>query len=344
MAALSSLVRSIFPSHAPGLPVHASDPPGADGAARPRAPTSASFSGRKLVCAYWFDWALVAFLWAVLFVLNRTPGHKREFSLTDISIQHTFATHERVPPLLLGLISAGVPLLVLVAVAAAVVRNPWDVHNAVLGLGMSYTMTGVVTQIVKMMVGRPRPDLIDRCQPAPGSTDAAVYGLSTYAICTTSDLLRLDDGFKSFPSGHSSLSFAGLGFLALYLAGKMHLWDRHGHRTRAWLALSPLLAAAMVAISRTQDNRHHWQDVLVGSTLGLAIAFVAYRTYYPPLKHRACHLPLLPKNAGGDADDDQDDDYDDDGLILPQRVRLLSEEDGVPRRSEEEQAWRSGGA
>lgn len=34
----------------------------------------------------------------LLAVLNRSPGHKREFSLNDISIQHTFAVHERVPP------------------------------------------------------------------------------------------------------------------------------------------------------------------------------------------------------------------------------------------------------
>jgi hypothetical protein len=34
----------------------------------------------------------------VLALLNRSPGHKREFSLTDISIQHSYAEHERVPP------------------------------------------------------------------------------------------------------------------------------------------------------------------------------------------------------------------------------------------------------
>lgn len=46
------------------------------------------------------------------------------------------------------------------------------------------------------MVGRPRPDLISRCLPAPGSTDRPLFGLSTYEICTTTNQLRLDDGFK----------------------------------------------------------------------------------------------------------------------------------------------------
>lgn len=121
-----------------------------------------------------------------------------------------------------------------------------------------------------MSVGRPRPDLIARCLPIAGAADRAVFGLSTYKICTTQNTLKLDDGFKVSPStvsldrmqltsycrafqavthrvGHRLLwalimcrpqlpeltfqvSFAGLGFLACYLAGKMHLWDKRGHR------------------------------------------------------------------------------------------------------------------
>jgi diacylglycerol diphosphate phosphatase/phosphatidate phosphatase len=45
------------------------------------------------------DWILAAVLWGVLAVLNRSGGHKREFSLNDISIQHSHAEHERVPPM-----------------------------------------------------------------------------------------------------------------------------------------------------------------------------------------------------------------------------------------------------
>ena len=48
--------------------------------------------------SYGVDWALVLVLWALLSWLNHQPGYKREFSLDrDISIQHTFAVHERVP-------------------------------------------------------------------------------------------------------------------------------------------------------------------------------------------------------------------------------------------------------
>ncbi|KAE8541513.1 hypothetical protein D1P53_002875 [Cryptococcus gattii VGV] len=313
---------------------------------RVASPVQATF---KAICAsYAPDWIIVIVLWGVLIVLDRSGGHKREFSLNDISIQHSFAEHERVPPVLLILFSIVVPLLVLVPLSSMVARNAWDTHNSVLGLLMSYTMTGVVTQIIKMSVGRPRPDLIARCMPVEGATDHPVFGLSNVSICTNTNAFILDDGFKSFPSGHSSMSFAGLGFLSLYLAGKMHLWDNGGHRvsqhplkisvvhplipefpskTRAWAALSPLLGAAMVAISRTEDNRHHWQDVLVGSMLGLFIAWVAYRTYYPPLSHNQCHLPLALRT---DPDNYQDFPLDDEEQGrnggARDRVRLLSEE------------------
>ena len=46
------------------------------------------------------------------------------------------------------------------------------------------------------MVGRPRPDLIDRCQPPLGATDHPLYGLSTVDICTNTDAAQLNDGFK----------------------------------------------------------------------------------------------------------------------------------------------------
>ncbi|BEJ16429.1 hypothetical protein CspHIS471_0510340 [Cutaneotrichosporon sp. HIS471] len=291
---------------------------------------SRAFTWRKLVSSYWSDWVFIGGLWVIYLSISRIPGHRREFSLRELSLQHSFAEHELVPPNMLMFVTVGLPLIVMLPIATFIARNAWDVHNAACGLFMSFTMAGVVTQVIKLMVGRPRPDLIARCQPSAGAHDAPVYGLSNWKMCTQQDFYILNDGFKSFPSGHSSLSFAGVGFLALYLAGKMHLWDVYGNRNRAWFALSPLLIGAMVAISRTQDNRHHWQDVLVGSILGMCIATIAYRTYYPHLAHSSCHLPMLPRVS----------DMEEEDVDLETGVRLLNDQQGIPRQSEEEEVWR----
>ena len=58
-------------------------------------------------------------------------------------------------------------------------------------------------------------------------------------------------------------------------------------------SVSPLVAATAIAISRTCDNHHHWQDVTVGSLLGIAVGWTVYRQYYPPTDHKQCQTPLI---------------------------------------------------
>jgi diacylglycerol diphosphate phosphatase/phosphatidate phosphatase len=93
-----------------------------------------------------------------------------------------------------------------------------------------------------------------------------------------------------------------MGFLAFYLAGKLHLFDERGHAGKAWLSLTPFLAASLVAISRTMDYRHHWQDVTVGTIVGIVFSFFAYRQYYPSLSSPLSHRPYSPRIARADGD------------------------------------------
>jgi len=67
----------------------------------------------------------------------------------------------------------------------------------------------------------------------------------------------------------TSGSFAGLGFLAWYLAGKIAAFDRKGHIAKLCIVFLPLLTAALVAVSRVDDYWHHWQDVFAGALIGL---------------------------------------------------------------------------
>ena len=80
----------------------------------------------------------------------------------------------------------------------------WELNCGILGLLLSSGAAFVITGALKNATGKPRPDFIDRCQPRPGSEDPPVYGLSNSTICTQVDHAILKDGFRSFPSGHSS--------------------------------------------------------------------------------------------------------------------------------------------
>ncbi|KAJ6546541.1 PAP2-domain-containing protein [Mycena vulgaris] len=274
----------------------------------PRLPISQA-RRRKLLMSYAPDWLITIALAAVFFSLDKVHGFRRQFSLADTS----YAVHERIPDIALYMIAIVAPVVLQALINLLTIRSWWDLHNGTFArmsvslyteppsqlispiviLGLS--ITGSITQFTKITVGRPRPDIIDRCQPIPGSVDP-IYGLSTSSICTTSnDSYIMLDAFRSFPSGHSSLSFAGLGFLAFYLAGKLHLFDHRGYAAKAWVSLVPFAGAALVAISRTMDNRHHWHDVLVGSILGTVVSYFAYRQYYPSLTSEVSHRPYSPR-------------------------------------------------
>lgn len=187
-----------------------------------------------------------------------------------------------------------IPLGVLVA------YNTWARSSAakhevtILSFAISVVLTSFLTDIIKNAVGRPRPDLLDRCKPAAGTLADT---LVTISVCTTPDGHLLQDGWRSFPSGHSSFSFAGLGFVSLFFAGQLHVFRyAAGGRDlgRALVCLAPLVGAAMIAISRCEDYRHDVYDVCVGSVLGMAVAYWSYRRHWPRLSSPRCDEPYPP--------------------------------------------------
>ncbi|KAI9736585.1 MAG: hypothetical protein M1818_006096 [Claussenomyces sp. TS43310] len=164
-----------------------------------------------------------------------------------------------------------------------------------LGIFISMILTSFITDVVKNAVGRPRPDLISRCKP---DANTPKHSLVNFDVCTETNHHVLHDGWRSFPSGHSSFAFSGLGFLALWLCGQLHVFRPRADLIRGLLAFSPLLGAAMIAISRCEDYRHDVYDVTVGSLLGMGIAFFSYRRYFPRLTSSSCHEAFSSRADG----------------------------------------------
>ncbi|XP_075991423.1 phospholipid phosphatase 5-like [Anticarsia gemmatalis] len=185
-----------------------------------------------------------------------------------------------VPPWAMVAVVVFVPLLA-IYIVFMLTRNFVDTIQAMLTWTLALSVTALITESFKLMVGRPRPDFFYRCFP-----NGVMSGLCTGSV---RDVI---EGRKSFPSGHSSFSFCSLGFLSLWMFGKLKvLWsERQSCRTLACLA--PLVLAGAIAVSRYYDHHHHWEDIVVGSLLGFASSYLCYHQYYYPFSSEQSGEPL----------------------------------------------------
>uniref|UniRef100_A0A7N0UDW4 Phosphatidic acid phosphatase type 2/haloperoxidase domain-containing protein n=1 Tax=Kalanchoe fedtschenkoi TaxID=63787 RepID=A0A7N0UDW4_KALFE len=236
--------------------------------------------GAKVVRLHMHDWVTLLVLVVLDVILNVIePFHRfvGEDMMTDLKYPLKGNT---VPFWAVPVIAVLIPVAVFL-VYYIIRRDVYDFHHAILGLLYAVLVTGVITDAIKDGVGRPRPDFFWRCFP----DGQAVFDPITKDVACTGIKSVIKEGHKSFPSGHTSWSFAGLGFLAWYIAGKVRAFNRRGHVAKLCIVFLPLLAAALVAVSRVDDYWHHWQDVFAGGLLGLTMASFCYLQFFPPPYH-----------------------------------------------------------
>ncbi|KAF9373019.1 hypothetical protein CPC16_002077 [Podila verticillata] len=198
----------------------------------------------RLVCSYLFDWIFCVVLLVLFFLLDRLEPFHRPFSVLNTAIMYPHLDSERIPIWALVLIAIVFPVLVIVVIGLGVRRSPYDVHNGILGLLVSVLLTTMFTQVIKVTVGKHRPDFLARCQPMMNGLPL-VYDeplkLWTVDVCSQTDPSTLKDGMRSFPSGHASTAFAGLVYIALWMGGKMHCFNRTGYTLKSVILMVPIL-------------------------------------------------------------------------------------------------------
>lgn len=185
--------------------------------------------------------------YAVGALLSIITPNKRPFSLSDPSISFPNVENEKISTVTVTAISLAFPAVVVVFVCLVLVPGPsvsrdvpksliwkrklWELFTGWLGLGLSTGAAFLITGGMKNLFGRQRPFLLSAC--APNLADVAAHAVSRYpdilansqlvshTICTNTDSYAMNDAFRSFPSGHSSFSAAGLIYLSLFIASKL---------------------------------------------------------------------------------------------------------------------------
>ncbi|KAF2088785.1 PAP2-domain-containing protein [Saccharata proteae CBS 121410] len=207
---------------------------------------SIELPSKRLIASYVLDWIVIIAIAAVGGAWNSITPYHRPFSLLDLSISFPMTTPETIPTWLLIVVSLIVPAAIVFLVCIFFLpsrgnqsrttsgvwrRKLWELNVGWMGLALSVATAFLITQGMKNLFGKPRPDLLDRCQPdvanlanyvvgGYGQDISARWALVSSGICKQSDASTLNDGFRSFPSGHSSFSWAGLLYLTLFLCSK----------------------------------------------------------------------------------------------------------------------------
>ena len=208
----------------------------------------------------------------------------------------------------------------------------WEIHAGLIGLCAALAGTLFVTSGLKDMVGKPRPNLLARCEADLSRMAGFVVGgfgtdidseassLVTSGICRQPDKRLLDDSFAAFPSGHSSFACAGLVYLTLWLCARFslkipYLDQNHGDTSHDILskrsrergqsapplwqfvtALFPAIVALFICSSRYADFHHAGFDIICGAILGTFFAFSSFRLYHLPIRRSRGVLAWLQRS------------------------------------------------
>ena len=161
------------------------------------------------------------------------------------------------------------------------------ISKLIFSLAWCMAATMMITSVIKSIVGSLRPHFMAVCNPdvdcSKYSNDVYILNYTCLANKNYESLETINEARRSFPSGHSSVSAAVMGFNILYiqLRYKDLIFRENLYRIlgfdmctvylRLFLQILCIGVACFIAMSRVMDYYHHMIDVTAGFLLGSLI-------------------------------------------------------------------------
>lgn len=123
------------------------------------------------------------------------------------------------------------------------------------------SICNVCVNVAKSYVGRPRPDIISRCEGDPQKNG-----------CSNQTEGKYLDSYKSWPSGHSSTALSSVVFFALFIIN----CTKRRYVFIDLIACLTVFYGIYVGATRIVEFRHHTDDVLAGFFIGFVFAYFTW--------------------------------------------------------------------
>jgi len=225
------------------------------------------------------NWLLLLALIIILVIIEMVePRHRYIMNINDPAINYPLVP-EQVPLWLLILLVEVFPILCILAVWIIQRKQQGsrrELYHVLFAFCFAMVTTLIITEFSKRVTGRPRPNFVQ----LSGYTTSGTF---------TASASRVGNAYRSFPSGHTSTAFSGLGFLSIYLF-RLTFPLKHVsrdtaaafHSNQAWktvLCIAPLFLATWIGLTRIVDYFHSFDDVAVGALLGFGIAVLFFELH-----------------------------------------------------------------
>ncbi|KAJ8920440.1 hypothetical protein NQ315_005308 [Exocentrus adspersus] len=203
-------------------------------------------------------------LWIVYLYLDQQTPYIRHIEEEELWYYRYPSITSIIPLAYLYIIMVGIPFSIyathfLFSKKETIVT---DIRNQFFGISLAYGINAFLTVILKLIVGRPRPNFFLRCFPD---------GVGTQVEDCTGDYGGQMDARKSFPSAHASFLFTGMVYVTCYI---FHEFDF----SQPFFARGVLFFSG-INTATCRCDAFFKSDVIGGALIGTGIALFVFYHY-----------------------------------------------------------------